>query len=156
MQASTNPLYFRVFLFTLQPRVLYLKRFRVRIVGAHVVTIRLGDFAQDDMWNAMSIKKRTMYNEFFNKFNMHPLNNYGMTGPKKFGQSSLYLDFKRALLAADPPATITCALLRLMLFYLVIESTRSWIQYYLLDLLMRFSFQWKPPRVEPESTNTYL
>lgn len=134
--------------------------YELRKFGAHVVTVRLGDFArltnimsshaakQDTMWSEMSLKKREMYGDFFKEFNQHLLDNYGMTSPPEFAQSSLFRDFDRALLARNPPNTITCAPLGFKVFYYVIELTPVWIQYHLLDLLFQFGFQWKPPRVE--------
>lgn len=133
--------------------------YELRKFGVHVVTVRLGDFArltnimarhaskQDDMWNEMNQKKRVMYKDFFHEFNRHLLDNYGMTSPKEFQDSSLFKDFDRALLAKNPPTTITCAPLSFKIFYIVIELTPVWIQYHLLDILIQVGFRWRPPQV---------
>jgi len=133
--------------------------YELRKFGVHVVTVRLGDFArltnimanhssnQSDMWNGMDTRKRIMYNEFFHEFNRHLLRNYGMTSPKVFEQSSLFVDFKRAVLSRNPPTTITCAPLAYRLFYFLMELTPVWIQYHFLDVLIRFAFKWQPPQL---------
>lgn len=133
--------------------------YELRKFGVHVVTLRLGDFAKltnimarhssnkDDMWNEMSPKKKVMYRDFFQEFNQHLLNNYGMTSPKEFEDSSLFQDFERALFSINPPTTIVCASLTFKVFYSFIEVTPVWLQYHLLDLLIRLGFRWKPPQV---------
>lgn len=133
--------------------------YELRKFGIHVVTLRLGDFAKltnimarhssnkDDMWNEMSPKKKVMYRDFFHEFNQHLLNNYGMTSPKEFEDSSLFKDFERALFSKNPPTTIVCASLTFKVFYFLIELTPVWLQYHLLDLLIRLGFRWKPPQV---------
>lgn len=133
--------------------------YELRKFGVHVVTVRLGDFArltnimarhaskQDDMWNGMNQKKRVMYKDFFHEFNRHLMDNYGMTSPKEFQDSSLFKDFNRAVLAKKPPTTITCAPIGFRIFYIVIEMTPVWIQYHLLDILIQVGFRWRPPQV---------
>lgn len=133
--------------------------YELRKFGAHVVTIRLGDFArltnimanhrskQDNMWLEMDSKKRNLYKDYFKQFNKHLLDNYGMTSPKKFQDSSLFKDFERAILAKNPPTTITCAPLIFKIFYFVIELLPVWVQYQLLDILIQVGFKWKPPRL---------
>lgn len=133
--------------------------FEMRKFGVHVVTVRLGDFArltnimdghalkQDDMWNEMNLRKQTLYNSLFHEFNHHLLQNYGMTSPKNFEESTLFRDIGRALLSKSPPTTITCAPLSFKMFYFVIELTPVWIQYLLLELLIQFAFRFKAPSV---------
>lgn len=133
--------------------------YELRKFSAHVITLRLGDFARltnimaghathrADMWNGMDSRKQDMYKDFFNQFNDHLMKNYGMTGPREFSDSNLFRDFRRALLSRNPPTTITCAPITFKIFYYVIEQIPVWAQYYLLDLLFHFAFRWKPPRV---------
>lgn len=130
--------------------------YEMRKFGAKVVTVRLGDFARltnimsqhasnrDEMWNEMGTQKQDLYRGFFQEFNDHLLQNYGMTSPKKFGESTLFLDFRMAVLAMNPPLIITCAPITFRIFYFVIERIPVWLQYNLLDLLFRFAFDWKP------------
>lgn len=140
--------------------------YELRKFGAHVVTVRLGDFARltnimagharhrEDMWNDMDTNKRDLYKNYFDEFNDHLMKNYGMTSPREYGDSSLFLDFRRALLAKNPPTTITCAPIGFRIFYFVIELIPVWIQYYLLDFLMQFGFKWKAPQVDSFSQTT--
>lgn len=133
--------------------------YELRKFGAHVVTIRLGDFArltsimsrhktnQSDMWNEMSSRKQLMYKDFFHQFNKHLLENYGMTSPQEFAHSPLFNDFRRAILSRRPPTTITCAPIHFRIFYFVIELMPVRLQYYLLDILIQVGFNWKPPQI---------
>lgn len=130
--------------------------YEMRKFGAHVVTVRLGDFARltnimsrhttnrDEMWNGMNPRKQNLYRGFFQEFNDHLLQNYGMTSPKEFNESTLFLDFRKAVLAKTPPMTITCAPLIFRIFYFVIELTPVWLQHNLLDMLFRIAFHWRP------------
>lgn len=133
--------------------------YELRKFGIHVITLRLGDFARltnimarhsfdkDGMWEEMSTKKRAMYGDFFHEFNRHLLNNYGMTSPKEFQDSSLFQDFELALFSQNPPTTIVCAPITFRVFYFIIELTPVWLQYHLLDILIQFAFRWNPPQI---------
>lgn len=133
--------------------------YELRKFDAHVITVRLGDFArltnimashssnQEEMWISMNEKKKTIYKEFFEQFNSHLLKNYGMTSPRNFQDSSLFQDFKYALLSKHPPTTITCAPLHFKIFYFLTEMVPVWFQYHLLDFLIRVGFNWEPPLI---------
>lgn len=131
--------------------------------------MRLGDFARltnimsdhgshrDLMWTEMSSEKKKLYGNLFHEFNKHLMKNYGMTSPKAFENSSLFRDFELALKSPNPPQTMICAPLTFKLFYFVIELMPIQVQYSLLDLMFRFGFRWKPPRLDsstilPESS----
>lgn len=133
--------------------------YEMRKLGVYVVTVRLGDFARltnimarhsahkDAMWRDMSNKKKDMYRDYFHEFNRHLMDNYGMTSPKDFENSSLFDDFRDALLLRKPPNTIVCAPLTFRIFYFLIELTPVWLQYYLLDILVQIGFRWRPPNI---------
>ena len=136
--------------------------YELRKFGAHVVTVRLGDFARltnimsshashrQDMWNDMNDKKRKLYKDYFEKFNNHLMKNYGMTSPRKFSDSTLFGDLRRALMAKNPPTTITCAPLVFRCFYSILELIPVWMQYYLLDWMLELGFKWRPPQIDQE------
>jgi len=129
--------------------------YELRKFGAHVVTIRLGDFARltnimanhsvnrDMMWQEMASEKRDLYKDYFDQFNSHLMENYGMTSPKNFNDSNFFKDFRLALLSDEPPTTITCAPLMFRIFYFVNELLPVACQYRLLDLMLHFAFRWK-------------
>lgn len=129
--------------------------YELRKFGAHSITIRLGDFAKltdimkkhsqhrDDMWNNLGSTKQKLYSRYFDSFHNHILSNFGMTSPQDFDSSSLFKDFRRALLSAkEPPSVITCAPLGYQLLYSVMELSPIWVQYNLLDLLFKYKFNW--------------
>ena len=131
--------------------------YELRKFGAHVVTVRLGDFARlanimnghskdrDKMWSEMSVEKRKLYGNYFDQFNNHLLENYGTTSARDFKDSNIFSDFRRALLSKSPPPMITCAPVAFKIFYSIMELSPIWMHYYLFDLLFKFSFDWRRP-----------
>lgn len=130
--------------------------YEMRKFDVRVVTIRLGDFARltnimshhgtniDEMWKEMDTNKQNLYRGYFHRFNHHLLQNYGITSPKEFGQSTIFLDFRRAILSKNPPSTITCSPMAYRLIFFIIEKVPTQMQYALLDLLLRLAYKFEP------------
>ena len=122
-------------------------RFEVSKLGIKVVLLRPGDFARltglmlrqmhhaNDMWSLMSEKDRTFYKDYFDRYHGHIAENYGMTSPASFEDSSLLQDFEEALLSQSPSYSVTVAPLGFRTAFFIIGLMPPAVKDRFLDFL---------------------
>lgn len=140
-------------------------RYELSKLGIKVVLIRPGDFARltglmlrqmdhsKDMWREMTDRDRVFYKEYFDKYHQHIAENYGMTSPPSFEQSTLLQDFEDALLSPDPSFAVTVSPLSFRLAFFVIRILPPAVKDRFLDFLYAKVFQFDIKTYFPNNNN---
>jgi len=118
--------------------------------------IRQLDHARD-MWEQMPGEDRSFYREYFDRYHRHIADNYGMTSPPSFEDSTLLSDFEESLLSMHPSYSVTVAPRGFRFIFLVVRLLPPTVKDCFLDFLYAkiFKFDMKAyfPTTYPSSSS---
>jgi len=106
----------------------------------------------NDMWLNMSRDDQVFYKEYFDKYHRHIADNYGMTSPASFEDSSLLHDFEEALVSVNPPYSMTVAPLGFRSVFLVLRLLPPAVKDRFLDFLYAKVFKFDMRAYFPTSS----
>lgn len=108
----------------------------------------------NDMWRLMSDKDQTFYKEYFDKYHGHIADNYGMTSPPSFEDSTLLSDFEEALLSKHPSYSVTVAPLGFKAAFVIMSMMPPAVKDRFLDFLYAKVFKFDMNTYFPKTTSS--